>query len=80
MKNRKTYKTLTIIGACLLFIGLPVNRFYLGLTDGIVLRCLTLNYFFIGAWADLFYMDKTFDEVMTKRGFINTDVRNQQGK
>lgn len=76
MKNRKTYKILTIIGACALFVGFPVNRFYLGLTDGIWGRVFTLNYLFIGAISDLFYMDKAFDEAMTKRGFINTDKRN----
>lgn len=76
MKNRKTYKILTIIGACFLFVGMPVNRFYLGLTDGIFGRVITLNYFFIGAWIDLFYMDKTFDEAMSKRGFMNTSIRN----
>lgn len=80
MKDRKTYKILTIIGTCFLFCGMPVNRFYIGLTDGIWGRVFTLNYFFIGAWIDLFYMDKTFDEAMAKRGFMNTDVRNQQGK
>ncbi len=29
---------------------------------------------------DLFYMDKTFDEALAKRGFANTDIRNKQGK
>lgn len=80
MKSRKTFKILTIIGACFLFVGVPVNRFYLGLTDGIAKRVFTLNYFFMGAWTDLFYMDKTFDEAMAKRGFMNTDVRNLSGK
>lgn len=79
MKDRKTYKILTIIGACFLFCGIPINRFYLGLTEGIILRTTTLNYIFIGAFADLFFMDKTFDEAMAKRGFINTTVRNEQG-
>lgn len=80
MKDRKTYKILTILGACMLFIGFPVNRFYLGLTDGIWGRVFTLNYFFIGALSDLFFMDKMFDEAMAKRGFTNTNIRNQQGK
>jgi len=64
----------------MLFVGFPVNRFYLGLLDGIWGRVFTLNYFFIGAWTDLMYMDKTFDEAMAKRGFMNTNVRNNQGK
>ena len=80
MKDRKTYKLLTIIGACFLFCGMPVNRFYLGLTDGIVVRVITFNYIFIGAFADLFFMDKTFDEAMAKRGFTNTNIRNKQGE
>jgi hypothetical protein len=29
---------------------------------------------------DLMYMDKTFDEAMAKRGFMNTDIRNWQGR
>jgi len=78
LKDRKTYKILTIVGACFLFCGIPVNRFYLGLTEGIVLRTITLNFIFIGAFIDLFFMDKTFDEAMTKRGFINTSFRNEQ--
>ena len=80
MKDRKTYKLLTILGACMIFIGIPVNRFYIGNTKGIFIRTITLNYFFFGAWADLLYMDKAFDEAMTKRGFINTNVRNEHGK
>jgi TM2 domain-containing membrane protein YozV len=80
MKDRKIYKTLTIIGACFLFCGIPINRFYLGLTKGIFLRTITLNYFLIGAWIDLFFMDKTFDEAMAKRGFLNSNIRNEQGK
>lgn len=77
MKDRKTYKTLTIIGA---FCGIPINRFYLGLTRGIFFRTITLNYFLIGAWIDLFFMDKTFDEAMAKRGFVNSNIRNEQEK
>lgn len=80
MKDRKTYRILTIIGACFLFAGMPVNRFYLGVLDGIWVRVFTLNYLFVGAWADLFYMDKTFDEAMSKRGFQNTGKRNGQGR
>ena len=78
MKDHKTYKILTIVGACFLFCGIPVNRFYLGLTEGIFLRTITLNFFFIGAFMDLFYMEKTFDEAMAKRGFMNTNIRNEQ--
>jgi hypothetical protein len=44
------------------------------------LRILTLNYCMLGVFADLFYMDKRFDEVMAKRGFMNTDIRNQNGR
>lgn len=76
MKDRKTYKILTILGLVWLF---PINRIYLG-EKGILLRFLTMNYFYVGAIADLFYMDKRFDEAMTNRGFINTNVRNRQGK
>ncbi len=77
MKNRKTYRTLTIIGA---FCGIPINRFYLGLTKGLFLRTITLNYFLVGAWTDLLFMNKTFDETMAKRGFTNTEVRNKLGE
>ncbi len=80
MKDRKTYKTLTIIGACLLFCGIPINRFYLGRTEGILFRTLTFNYFFVGAWLDLLYMDKAFDEAVAKRGFVNTNARNEHGR
>ncbi len=75
MKDRKTYKILTALG----FI-LPLNRFYLGNLKGIFWRTITINYFWIGWVADLFYMDKRFDEAMAKRGFSNTDIRNQQVK
>jgi len=54
------------------------NRMYLG--EPFIGRLLTLNYFYFGAVADLFYMDKRFDEAMAKRGFANTNVRNEQGK
>ncbi|MGY3778292.1 hypothetical protein [Isobaculum melis] len=78
MKNRKIYKLLTILGACFLFLGMPINRLYIGNTKGILKRCLTLNYLFFGAWSDLFYMDKTFDEAMTSRGFVNTTRRSNE--
>ena len=41
-------------------------------------RLVTLNYFFVGGWADFAYMNKRFDEAMMKRGFTNTDIRNGQ--
>ncbi|MCL2037668.1 hypothetical protein FWG95_01530 [Candidatus Saccharibacteria bacterium] len=75
MKDRKTYKILT---ACS-FI-LPINRWYLGNSKGAFWRSVTCNYMFFGWFGDLFYMDKTFDEAMAKRGFTNTDIRNKQGK
>lgn len=75
MKDRKTYKILTWCS----FIA-PINRWYLGNMKGTVARSLTVNYMLFGWVQDLFYMDKTFDEAMAKRGFTNTDVRNQQGK
>lgn len=43
-------------------------------------RIFTLDYMWLGAFADLLYMDKTFDEAMAKRGFTNTNIRNEQGK
>lgn len=76
MKDRKTYKILTCLGLLWFF---PVNRIYLG-EKGVVLRLLTLNYFYFGAIADLFYMDKRFNEAMSKRGFTNTDIRNKQDR
>lgn len=75
MKDRKTYKILTL---CNLICPLAINRFYLGTAS--VGRVITLDYFYFGALADLFYMDKTFDEAVAKRGFTNTDIRNKQGK
>ena len=73
MKNRMTYRILTIVGA---FVPFPMNRMYLG--EAWFKRLITLNYFFFGAWTDLFYMDKRFDEFMAKRGFVNTALRNEQ--
>ena len=75
MKNRKTYKLLT---AC--SFVLPINRWYLGNTKGAIGRSITANYFLMGWLSDLLYMDKMFDEAKAKRGFINTNIRNQQGK
>ena len=59
---------------------LPINRWYLGIAKGWLLRSITINYFLFGWFGDLFYTDKTFDEAMAKRGFTNTDIRNQQSK
>lgn len=55
-----------------------INRFYLG--NASFGRVISLDYFYFGAIADLFYMDKTFDEAMAKRGFTNTNIRNEQDK
>ena len=52
MKNRKTYKVLTILGAFLLFGSLPINRMYLGEKWG--WRLVTMNYFTLGVWLDVF--------------------------
>ena len=73
MKNRKTYKALT---AMALLLPLPMNHMYLG--EPFFGRLITLNYFYIGGVADLFYMDKRYDEAMSKRGLTNTKVRNTQ--
>jgi len=78
VKSRQTYKVLTILGAFLILLGIPVNRMYLGESWG--LRLVTLNYFLFGVWTDLFFMDKRFDEAMARRGFINTQIRNAAGK
>lgn len=75
MKDRKTYKILTVVA---LLLPLPMNRMYLG--EPFISRLITLNYFYIGGIADLFYMDKRFDQAMSKRGFTNTGIRNAQGK
>jgi hypothetical protein len=34
----------------------------------------------MGWFGDLLYMDKTFDEAMAKRGFSNTNIRNDQAR
>lgn len=75
MKDRKTYK---ILAACS-FI-LPINRWYLGNAQGAFWRSVTANYFLIGWLVDLMYMNKTFDEAMAKRGFTNTNIRNEHGR
>ena len=51
---------------------------YLG--EKVGARLWTFNLIFVGWIADMFYMDKRFDEQMAKRGFSNTDIRNSQGK
>lgn len=43
-------------------------------------RVISLDYFWVGAFADLLNMDKTFDEAMAKRGCTNTNIRNEQGR
>ena len=75
MKERRTYKILTAVALLLPF---PINRTYLG--ERFFGRLITLNYFYIGGVADLFYMDKRFDQAMNKRGFTNTDIRNELDK
>lgn len=70
MKDRKTYKILTVLGLIWL---LPVNRMYLGTKWGV--RLVTFNWLYFGAIADLFYMDKTFDEATTRRGYVDTTRR-----
>ena len=75
MKDRKTYKILTV---CNLICPFAINRLYLGTAT--VGRVATLDYFWFGAFADLLYMDKAFDEAMAKRGFANTNIRNEQGR
>jgi len=72
MKNRTAYKVLTWLSW---FV--PMNRFYLGERISFM-RLITLNYFMMGIFADLFYMDKRFDEAMAKRGFVNSEIRNSQ--
>lgn len=71
MKDRDTYKILTVFS-----FFCPLNRFYLG-ERGVFKRLITLNYLGLGWIADLFYMDKRFDEAMAKRGFTNTNIRNR---
>lgn len=75
MKDRKTYKILSYCS----FV-LPINRWYLGNATGTFWRSVTANYLLMGWIGDMLYMDKTFDEAMAKRGFTNTDIRNQQGR
>ncbi len=65
MKNRSTYKTLTV------FSVVPINRWYLG--ESAILRTITLNYFCFGWFSDLIHMGKTFDEAMAKRGHTKTN-------
>ncbi len=43
-------------------------------------KLITLNYCWLGAIANLFYMNKRFDEAMAKRGFVNSETRNNQGE
>lgn len=46
----------------------------------IIERDINTNYIPMGWLDDLSYIDKTFDETMAKRGFANTNIRNQQTK
>ena len=75
MKDNKTYKILTLLG---LIWVLPINRLYLGEKWGV--RLFTFNWCYFGVIADLFYMDKRYDEAMAKRGFANTNIRNEQNR
>lgn len=65
MKDRGVYQILTVLGLVWL---LPINRMYLGQKWG--WRLVTLNWFYIGAITDLFYIGKHYDEAMTKRGYF----------
>lgn len=73
MKNYKTFLILTWLSWCL-----PLGRIYLG--RNFLLRVFTLNWFGWGFFTDIFYTRKQFDEAMAKRGFVNTDIRNNKGK
>jgi hypothetical protein len=73
MKNRKTYKILTVVA---LLLPLPMNRMYLG--EPFFGRLITLNLFYVGGITDLFYIDKRFDQAMARRGFTNTHILNKQ--
>lgn len=75
MKDRKTYKILTW---CSFFF--PINMFYIGKTKGIILRSISCNLLMFGWIDDLLYMDKTFDEAMARRGYVNTNIRNEVDK
>jgi len=70
MKDRKTHKILVLVN---LICPIGINRLYLG--TGGFWRIVTLDYFYVGAIADLFYIDKAFDEAMTKRGYVDTTRR-----
>lgn len=73
MKDRKAYKALTAVA---LLLPLPMNRMYLG--EPFFGRLITLNYLYVGGITDLFYIDKRFDQAIAKRGFANTNIRNEQ--
>lgn len=70
MKDRKTYRILTAVN---LILPIGINRMYLG--TGGFWRVVTLDYFYFGAIADLFYMDKAYDEAMAKRGYVDSTRR-----
>lgn len=75
MKDRKTYK---ILIWCSFFF--PINRFYIGKTEGVILRSISCNLMMFGWIGDLLYMDKTFDEAMAKHGYMNTAICNEKDK
>jgi hypothetical protein len=54
--------------------------FYIGNTKGIILRSISCNLLMFGWIDDLLYMDKTFDEAMARRGYVNTNIRNEVDK
>lgn len=54
--------------------------FYIGKTKGIILRSISCNLLMFGWIGDLLYMDKTFDEAMARRGYVNTNIRNEVDK
>lgn len=70
----KRPQNIQILTWCSFFF--PINRFYIGKTEGILLRCMSANLMLFGWISDLLYMDKTFDEAMAKRGYMNTIIRN----
>lgn len=39
------------------------------------MRCASGNLMLFGWIEDLLYMDKTFDDAMAKRGYMNTAIR-----
>ena len=56
---------------------LSINRWCLGNAKGAIGRSITANYFLMGWLGDLFSMNKALDQGIAKRGFANTNIRNQ---